>query len=384
MAGIDPNRLDILVQPEEAICISMRAKKPGAVFELQPVKLDFSYKDFGPVPASTGYERLLHDAIAGDTTLFHRADMVEASWRIVTPVLDLWSSLPARHFPNYAAGTWGPAAAAELLGRDGRQWVNAGVRIEDAGAAGAPRLERFPDGAALARAAAAEVARRAAAAVAARGRFSLALAGGSTPRALYQLLADPAGAVPGPHPLAGGARSSSATSGPSRPIDARSNYRMAREALLDQVPVGELVRMEGERGAAAAADRYEAELRRLLGADGIPSIDLVLLGLGTDGHTASLFPGSPALEERRRWVVAAPGPPPATERITLTPPLLEAARALLFLVAGADKAGPLRQLLRPRPGEPPVPAARLRPRGEWLVLADLPALGQLDPEPARL
>jgi glucose-6-phosphate 1-dehydrogenase len=121
---IDPNRLDILVQPEEAISISMRAKKPGAALELQPVKLDFSYKDFGPVPASTGYERLLHDAIAGDTTLFHRADMVEASWRIVTPILDLWSTLPARGFPNYAAGSWGPAAGAELLGRDGRQWVN--------------------------------------------------------------------------------------------------------------------------------------------------------------------------------------------------------------------------------------------------------------------
>jgi glucose-6-phosphate 1-dehydrogenase len=120
---VDPNRLDILVQPEEAISISMRAKKPGASFDLQPVKLDFSYKDFGPVPASTGYERLLHDAIAGDMTLFHRADMVEASWRIVAPILDVWATLPARDFPNYAAGTWGPAAAAELLARGGRQWV---------------------------------------------------------------------------------------------------------------------------------------------------------------------------------------------------------------------------------------------------------------------
>jgi len=120
---VDPNRLDILIQPEEAISISMRAKKPGASIELQPVKLDFSYKDFGPVAPSTGYERLLHDAIAGDTTLFHRADMVEASWRIVAPILDVWATVPARDFPNYAAGTFGPAAAAELLARDGRQWV---------------------------------------------------------------------------------------------------------------------------------------------------------------------------------------------------------------------------------------------------------------------
>jgi glucose-6-phosphate 1-dehydrogenase len=126
VGGVDPNRLDVLIQPEEAICISMKAKKPGAAIELQHVKLDFSYKDFGPVPASTGYERLLHDAIVGDTTLFHRADMVEASWRIVTPILDVWKTLPARDFPNYAAGSWGPAAAAELLQRDGRQWVNLG------------------------------------------------------------------------------------------------------------------------------------------------------------------------------------------------------------------------------------------------------------------
>jgi glucose-6-phosphate 1-dehydrogenase len=121
---IDPNRLDILIQPEEAICISMKAKRPGPSIELAPVKLDFSYRSFGGLPPSTGYERLLHDAMIGDTTLFHRADMVEASWRIATPILDVWSTLPARDFPNYAAGTWGPGAAAELLARDGRRWAD--------------------------------------------------------------------------------------------------------------------------------------------------------------------------------------------------------------------------------------------------------------------
>jgi glucose-6-phosphate 1-dehydrogenase len=121
---IDPNRLDILIQPEEAICISMRAKRPGPAIDLAPVKLDFSYREFGGVPASTGYERLLHDAMVGDTTLFHRADMVEASWRIATPILDVWATLPARDFPNYSAGTWGPAAAGELLARDGRRWAD--------------------------------------------------------------------------------------------------------------------------------------------------------------------------------------------------------------------------------------------------------------------
>ncbi len=121
---IEPNRLDILVQPEEAICISMKAKHPGPGIVLEQVKLDFSYSRFGPLPPATGYERLLHDVMIGDTELFHRADLVEASWRIVTPLLDVWKTLPAREFPNYEAGSWGPAAASELLARDGRRWVN--------------------------------------------------------------------------------------------------------------------------------------------------------------------------------------------------------------------------------------------------------------------
>ncbi len=123
---IEPNRLDVLIQPDEAICISMKAKRPGPAIVLEQVKLDFSYAQFGQLPPATGYERLLHDVMIGDAELFHRADLVEASWRIVTPVLDVWSSLPARDFPNYDAGTWGPAASFELLSRDGRRWVTQG------------------------------------------------------------------------------------------------------------------------------------------------------------------------------------------------------------------------------------------------------------------
>jgi glucose-6-phosphate 1-dehydrogenase len=84
--------------------------------------MDFRYADyFGSTP-STGYERLLYDGMTGDATLFQRADMVEAAWGVVAPIQDVWNALPPRHFPNYAAGTWGPQEAAELLGRDGRQW----------------------------------------------------------------------------------------------------------------------------------------------------------------------------------------------------------------------------------------------------------------------
>ena len=86
------------------------------------MKLDFSYKDFGSMTPATGYERLIYDSMIGDTTLFHRADMVEAAWTIATPILDVWKSLPPRDFPNYPAGSVGPAAADRLMERDGRAW----------------------------------------------------------------------------------------------------------------------------------------------------------------------------------------------------------------------------------------------------------------------
>ena len=242
--------------------------------------------------------------------------------------------------------------------------------------AGPARLLRLEGPEELARRAAEEVGRLATAAVEARGTFSVALSGGSTPRLLYRLLSDPAEPflrqVPWPqvHFFFGDERG-------VPPDDPASNFRMAREALLDLVPAGSVHRMEAELGAPEAANRYQAALQDHFGSAETPVLDLALLGLGTDGHTASLFPGSPALRERRRWVVAASGPPPAAERITLTPPLFERARSLLFLVAGADKAEPLRRLLRARPGEDPIPAAQLRPTGAVLVMADRAAAVQV-------
>jgi glucose-6-phosphate 1-dehydrogenase len=123
LADIEPNRLELLIQPEEGIVIRMKAKHPGPM-RLENVKLDFSYADFGPQAPATGYERLLYDCMVGDSTLFHRYDSVDAAWRIATPILDLWSSLPPRDFPNHEAGSWGPAAGDELLRKDGRQWLN--------------------------------------------------------------------------------------------------------------------------------------------------------------------------------------------------------------------------------------------------------------------
>jgi len=120
---LSPNRLVIRVQPDEGIQLHFGAKIPGAVMRIGTVDMAFAYADhFGREPA-TGYERLLYDAVLGDQTLFQRADMVEAGWAVVQPVLDVWQALPARHFPNYAAGSFGPAEAEQLLERDGRRWL---------------------------------------------------------------------------------------------------------------------------------------------------------------------------------------------------------------------------------------------------------------------
>lgn len=120
--AISSNRLIINVQPHEGIRLHFKAKVPGATIQLRTVQLEFNYKEFGAHSAATGYERLLYDVMVGDATLFHREDMVEAAWRIATPILDHWQGLPAQDFPNYAAGSWGPVAAADLLARDGRRW----------------------------------------------------------------------------------------------------------------------------------------------------------------------------------------------------------------------------------------------------------------------
>jgi glucose-6-phosphate 1-dehydrogenase len=117
-----PNTLVLHLQPDEGISLSFQAKVPGPVVKTGSVEMAFNYTDhFGKTP-STGYETLLYDCMCGDPTLFQRADSVEDGWSVVAPVLDVWKALPARTFPNYAAGSWGPKEADDLLTRDGRAW----------------------------------------------------------------------------------------------------------------------------------------------------------------------------------------------------------------------------------------------------------------------
>ena len=121
-ANVPPNMLVLRLQPDEGIGMNFNAKIPGHALNLGTVQMNFRYEDYFEHAPATGYETLLHDCMTGDATLFKRADNIEAGWELVDPVLEVWSALPAHDFPNYAAGSWGPVAAEQLLSRDGRVW----------------------------------------------------------------------------------------------------------------------------------------------------------------------------------------------------------------------------------------------------------------------
>ena len=228
-------------------------------------------------------------------------------------------------------------------------------------------------------AAAEEVVRAATEAVARRGRFTIVLSGGSTPKSLFNLLAT-------------NARTTLPWDrmfffwGDERhvpPSDPDSNYRMAEETMLSKIPVpaGNVFRIPAENpDAAAAADAYEQTLHKFFGLDPgqVPRFDLILLGMGPDGHTASLFPGTAALQEKSRLVVANWVEKLKTSRLSLTLPVLNAAAGVAFLVSGTDKASVLKCVLEgDAPGEQ-YPAKLVRPRdGKLIWLVDRAAASEL-------
>ena len=275
----------------------------------------------------------------------------------------------------------------------------------------------LPDAESLGLAAATILVAEARRAVNSAGRFSMALAGGSTPKPVYELLA----ALP-----FAGLMPWEATEifwGDERcvePTDSRSNERMARQVLLDHVPIpaGQVhpmrcdgsgaadaggVLQHGEPAARRAADDYERLLRSFFAGSGpgdgsAPGLDLVLLGMGDNGHTASLFPGSDALDERERWAMAAledPGTAAATSgtgerlwRVTLSVPFINRAALVLFVVSGASKAGAVQRVLQGEGDAHELPARAIRPmagRLWWLLddeaaseLAAAPAAGAVE------
>jgi 6-phosphogluconolactonase len=236
------------------------------------------------------------------------------------------------------------------------------------------RVEILPDPPALARHVAAWMA---AAACEANGPFRVSLSGGSTPKALYALLASPEFVERFPWPRV------SWFWGDERFVpydDPESNYRMTREAMLAKAPVPRenIHPVPVDGSPEDAARRYERTLQEAYGATTLdparPLFDLTLLGIGADGHTASLLPGDPVLEERKRWVAAVAHGRPEV-RITMTYPAIDSSRRVAFLVAGRDKAAIMRTI---RTGTSQVPAARIRPVGELFWFIDQAAAGEAD------
>ena len=239
-----------------------------------------------------------------------------------------------------------------------------------------PEVRVYSTPAALAAAAAEAFVTAASVAVEARGRFVVALSGGSTPKALYTLLAEPGRAAQVDwsrvHLVWGDERC-------VPPDDPASNFRMAREALLDHVPIpaAQIHRMRGEDDPRTAAAAYERELRALF-PEMSSRFDLVLLGLGDNGHTASLFPGLSAVHESARWVVAEHVSEVGMWRLTLTPAAINAAAEILFLVAGREKAAMLARVVEGPRDVDVRPAQVVAPtEGRLCWLVDEAAAGAL-------
>jgi 6-phosphogluconolactonase len=254
--------------------------------------------------------------------------------------------------------------------RQGGSAVNASVDLR--------RLTTPQD---LSQAAAEEVIRAATDAISQRGRFTIALSGGSTPKSLYTLIA-----------------ANASTSlpwaqmfffwGDERhvpPDDPDSNYRMANETLLSKIPIptANIFRVPAENpDAAAAADAYERTLRKFftLAPGEFPRFDLILLGMGPDGHTASLFPETAALREKSRLVVANWVEKLKTSRITFTLPVLNAARCVAFLVSGTDKATVLHEVLEGNAPAEKYPSRLVQPsEGKLIWFVDRAAASELSP-----
>jgi 6-phosphogluconolactonase len=240
-----------------------------------------------------------------------------------------------------------------------------------------PDVQVLPTAAALMEMAAQRVVSAAAAAIRASGRFVVALAGGSTPKTLYTLLATEVYTTRlewqrvqifwGDERCVG-------------PDDPASNYRMVREALLDHVPVpaANVHRIHGEDAPARAAAAYERELRATFITPG-GSFDLVLLGMGDNGHTASLFPGLAAVLETTRWVMAEYVDQVSAWRVTLTPVVINAAGEVLFLVSGRAKAPMLSRVLDGPRDPDALPAQAVAPRdGRLIWLVDAAAAANLE------
>jgi 6-phosphogluconolactonase len=236
----------------------------------------------------------------------------------------------------------------------------------------------YPDTNTLSQQAAQFIVRLANESIVTRGRFSIALSGGSTPKVLYGLL----GSEPYRDQIDWSKVDifwSDERCVPPDSVD--SNYHMALEVLLSRVPLSpqQVHRMPADQpDHDAAAQAYTHEMRQSFGTDGIPHFDLIQLGMGPEGHTASLFPHQASLHEQQRLVMYVNVPKPPPPRLTFTPPILNAARHVLFLVTGAEKADAVQAVLAGDYNPEEYPAQIVRPAsGEVVWMLDEAAAGKL-------
>ena len=294
--------LSLCIQPDEGVHVKFEAKVPDSMQDTRPVDMEFHYKDqFGAQSIPDAYERLLLDVLTGDPSLFPRSDGIDLAWRLIDPILQGWDSPQAPPLYQYDPGSWVPwkstrsCSAMAAFGASGVPAARKKVSV----------IERFPSRLMLARAAAEQFIRLADEAITLQGRFTVALSGGATPKTFYQQLA----------PLEMVSRVNwrhvHVFWGDERcvpPASPESNYRLAYEALLLHTPIPpeNIYRMHGELAPESAAQEYEERLITFFQLEPleIPRFDLILLGLGTNGHTASLFPYTSALHEQARLVVA--------------------------------------------------------------------------------
>jgi 6-phosphogluconolactonase len=236
-------------------------------------------------------------------------------------------------------------------------------------------LQIFDTTNALTHSAAAHIITLAQKAMDARGRFSIALSGGSTPKPVYEQLAAQKARLDWSkvHLFWGDERCVP----PNHP---NSNYHMAHQALLRYIDheCGNIHRMRGEIDPHAAAQQYETPLRTLVEANGLPRFDLILLGMGDDGHTASLFPHTTALNQTERWCVANEVAQLQTWRLTLTAPVINQARQITFLISGEKKAAPLYEVLHGEHNPQEYPSQLIKPTdGQLTFLVDRAAAAKL-------
>ena len=361
-----PNRLLIAIQPEEGILLRFEVKHPGQTMRLSPVLMQFYYREAFKSAPPEAYETLVgsrpHTRRLGDGPVYG------------------FSQLSGRKLGAGRSGYFDRKGRAQLDFADitavqrgyGRVPCGAGAKATEA------MMHVFNDLEELSQGAAAFLVQQADAAVRSRGRFVLALAGGRTPERTYALLARPPFQSqvnwPRVHIFWGDER--------CVPLDdPRSNARMAHTLLQDHVPVPprHVHPMVCRESPREGAQRYEALLRVFFSGNA-PCFDLILLGLGANGHTASLFPHTGVLRERKRWVAEMYDADQNLHRITLTARIINQAAAVVFLVAGADKAEVLHAVTAGPQDPMRLPAQLIRPGGgglHWFV--DQAAASRLDP-----